>query len=297
MTKKNEVPIRSVVYVRTLGVNIESEMKNFLENIRKKFHVRKRDKVCIKPNLCLMKSPNTGVTTDIRLISAVVDFIKEEWIDDISIVESNANINNIDVTYKALGFEQIASSKGVNLINLSREKTIEVKIDGYYLKKIKVPRILHECDYLISMAKLKTHSFTTISCVLKNQFGCIPGNKVRYHKVISEVIADVNTVFKPNFCFMDGLIALNGSGPIYGQPVPLNLILAGADPVAVDSASARAMGFNPMKIRHIMLSENAGIGSTQYTLNGNLPNMKFNCNTILDKMTSIFLSHTRGRTL
>lgn len=297
MAMKNQGSIRSVVYVRTLGTNVESQTKDFLESVWKRFDTRKKDKICIKPNLCLMKRSNTGVTTDVKLISAVVDFIKGKWSDDINIVESNANINNIEITYKALGFERLASSKGVKLINLSREKTIEVRIDGYYFKKIKVPRILHECDYLISMAKLKTHSFTTISGVLKNQFGCIPGNKARYHKVISEVIADINSVFKPDFSFVDGLVALNGPGPIYGQPIPLKLILAGTDPVSVDSASAWAIGFNPRKIRHIVLSEDAGIGSVQHTLNGNLPDLKFNCSSVLDRVTNVFLSYICGRTL
>lgn len=295
--EKEQTPMKSIVYVRTLGQHPESEMMTFLESVEKEFHVADGGMVCIKPNLCLMKRSNTGVTTDIRLISAMIDFIKKRFTEKISIVESNGEINNIDVTFKALGLRQLASSKKVGLVNLSSEEKVEVKVDGFYLKKMKMPRILEQCDYLISMGKLKTHSFTTMSGILKNQFGCIPGNKAKYHKVISEVIADVNTLLKPDFCVVDGIVALDGFGPIQGQPVPLNMILAGKDPVAVDAASATAMGFDPKKIEHLVLSERAGIGSMEYFLDGTIPDLKFRCKSFLDGLTDIFLSYTQGRKL
>ncbi len=268
-----------------------------MESIEKELRVKQGGMVCIKPNLCLMKNSNTGVTTDIRLISAVIDFIKEKWTDRIKIVESNANINNIDVTYRALGFQDLAFSKKIELVNLSLEEQVEVEIDGFYIKNFKMPKILNDCDYFISVAKLKTHSFTVISGVLKNQFGCIPGNKAKYHKVISEVIADVNRLLTPDFSIVDGLVALEGYGPICGQPIPLSLMLAGADPVAVDSASAKVMGFDPRHIDHILLSKKAGIGSMKYKIDGSMPNFKFNSRSLLDKLTDFFLSRTRGRKL
>lgn len=274
---------------------MEDEMKLFLNSIKDSIHIRNGSLVCIKPNLCLMKKSNTGVTTDIRLVSAVIDFIKDEWNCDVKIVEADANINRIDITYKALGFERLAQDKGVTLVNLSREEKVECKTKGFHLERIKMPKILFDCDYLISMAKLKTHSFATISCNLKNQFGSMPGNKWKYHRVVSKVIADVNSVVKPDFCIVDGLIALNGYGPIFGTPEPMNVVLMGDDPVAVDCACAESMGFNPRRIKHIVLSSRAGVGSMNYVIDGKLPVKKFTCKTILDRSTELFLQYVRGR--
>lgn len=282
----------STVSVRPVKADVESGVRYLLEEIEPLFHINDGYSICIKPNLCLMKRSNTGVTTDPALISAVIDFLRERWDVQISIVESNGNLNTIDITFEALGINKLASSKGTRVVNLSREEKVDVNVDGYYLRHIRLPKILVESDCMLSLAKLKTSTFTTISCVLKNQFGCIPGSKAKFHHAISEVIADINTVLRPDVSLVDGRVALDGPGPITGTPVRAGVIFAGADPVAVDSACAKSMGFNPRRISHIVLSEKAGVGSMKSDLNGEMPRMHFKVNSSIDKLTTLFLTMT-----
>jgi uncharacterized protein (DUF362 family) len=113
------------------------------------------------------------------------------------------------------------------------------------------------------MAKLKTSSVTKITCALKNQFGCMPfKRKLKYHPFLDEVIVDSNLAVQPDFCIVDGIIAMGGAqAPAFGVPVRAETIVAGRDPVAVDTVCAKIMGFNPYVIGHVKKAAASGVGS------------------------------------
>jgi uncharacterized protein (DUF362 family) len=86
--------------------------------------------------------------------------------------------------------------------------------------------------------------------------------KGKYHlKGISKVIVDVNTVLKPALTVIDGFVGMEGSGPIDGTPVQMNLIIAGTDTVATDATASRIMGINPHEIKHIHRAHEKGLGN------------------------------------
>ncbi len=159
----------------------------------------------------------------------------------------------------------------MNLSTTDATKTIEKGI----LKGQKIPDIYND-SYFISLSKLKTHSITKISCVLKNQFGCIPyQRKVRYHKNLDEAIVQANNYFKPNLSIVDGIIALTGAqGPGYGIPINAGIILSSKDPVSCDSLCAKILGFHPFFVKHIKMCQKEKIGSMNYTLSGDVLNPK-----------------------
>jgi uncharacterized protein (DUF362 family) len=99
---------------------------------------------------------------------------------------------------------------------------------------------------------------------MKNMFGLLPTKfKGRYHlKGISNVVVDINTVLRPALTVIDGFVGMEGSGPINGTPVQMNLIIAGTDPVATDATACRVMGFNPYEIKHIRKAYERGIGNS-----------------------------------
>ncbi|MBM3292390.1 DUF362 domain-containing protein, partial [Candidatus Bathyarchaeota archaeon] len=85
--------------------------------------------------------------------------------------------------------------------------------------------------------------------------------KGKYHLIgIDKVIVDINTVLKPVMTVIDGFIGMEGRGPVHGQPVKMNTIIAGFDPVATDSTAARVMGFDPNYISHIRLAQEKKLG-------------------------------------
>jgi hypothetical protein len=109
-----------------------------------------------------------------------------------------------------------------------------------------------EIEYLISVAKLKTHVDERMSCILKNQFGLIPRKqKAFFHPILSEVLCDLNQLYRPDLCIVDGITGMEGFGPTQGSPKSVEAILVGTNSIATDIVAARIMGFEPKQVPHL----------------------------------------------
>jgi uncharacterized protein (DUF362 family) len=228
-------------------------------------------RVMIKPNICLVRGYETGATVDPFLVECLIVWLIDNYsIQEIIIGESDATMLNIDIAFKALGWERMAQKfPMVRLLNLSKDNLVDIPLKGLFFKGLKMSKTYMESDFLISFAKLKTHTFTKITGNMKNLFGANPVKyKAQYHVNIDKVICDLNSVRKPDLCLVDGIIAMEGDGPVAGEPRPAGLILAGNDTVATDHACARVMGFNPNGIAHLVMAKKCGIGSFTYKVVG-----------------------------
>ncbi|MDY6895095.1 MAG: DUF362 domain-containing protein [Thermotogota bacterium] len=269
---------KSIVGIKKVNnLQDESEIKSsifeLLDQMKKrdKIEITKKANLMIKPNICLVKGYETGVSVDPFLVKCLVDWLFENYdIETIIIGEADATELNADIAFKVLGWEdKFKQYKNVRLLNLTKDEYTSVKIDGLYLTDLKMSKSYIQSDFLISFGKLKTHTMTGITCTLKNQYGSNPiKNKAKYHPHLDEVICDLNKVRKPDLCLVDGIIAMEGAGPVSGIPDPLGLLIAGNDAVATDHACAKIMGFNPNKISHLKLAEKQKLGSTSYEIFG-----------------------------
>lgn len=222
-------------------------------------------------------------TTTPMVIEGVLKVIKGSKVvkpEKITVVDTNtAAFMSADVSFEIQGINAMAKRYGAEVINLSNTQFREVELkNGLVLKKLKISKVLLDADSIITLPVMKTHSFSTITGGLKNQWGCIHDLRLNFHMVLNKAIADVNTYFKSKVVFglMDGLFGMEGKGPKTGIPRKIGYLLASSDLVALDSTAAEVMGFDPASIRHIMLSEERGVGSTKKVLVGDpLPHFKF----------------------
>jgi uncharacterized protein (DUF362 family) len=223
-----------------------------------------RDKpIIIKVNLISDKDWRSGATTDPILVEGLISYFKPIN-NNIIVADSDATMTNADKAAESSGIKLICDEFNVPFINLRKVKEkVKVKIlNGEVLSKVTLPKIVFE-SYVISAAKLKTHTETLVTLGLKNMFGLIPEKfKAKYHFLgIGKVVVDVNSVKKPDFTVIDGFIGMEGDGPVNGQPIKMDLVIAGLDPVAVDAVGALVMGFNPNEIFHIKRASEKGLGS------------------------------------
>jgi uncharacterized protein (DUF362 family) len=222
--------------------------------------------ILIKVNLIANRKCDKGVTTDPIVLEALIKSFKEVN-SDMFVIESDSTITNADKAANDCGILDVCERYGVPFVNLRRLKerlTIEIE-EPETLSKITLPKFVLE-GYIISVAKMKTHIDTQVTLGMKNMFGLIPSKyKFRYHFTHSmdKVIVDVNTVIKPALTVIDGFIAMEGQGPIYGNPVKMDLIIAGKDVVATDAVASRVMGFDPRLIYHIRRASEKGLGSIE----------------------------------
>jgi uncharacterized protein (DUF362 family) len=175
----------------------------------------------IKINLCDFRLPETGAVTHPIFLDATLNYLRSNFKDlNIFVVESDASSARPDLLIKWLGFEDTLKKNSAKYVNLSKIESFKKPIHGRHFKEMNVPAVIADADYFISMAKLKTAMLTKITCCLKNQFGCIPySRKIKFHNKLDDIIVDSNLSMKPNFCIVDGIIAMGGTkGPNDGVP-------------------------------------------------------------------------------
>jgi len=225
----------------------------------------------IKPNLCDARTPETGAITHPLFLDAVFHYLRENFENlKIYVIESDATMALADEFVRWLGFVPILKKWNAKFVNLAKTRVIYKKFDGRYFKEFPLPEIFEEADFFITIPKPKTNPISTITCCLKNQFGCLPiVEKNVYHPYLDDVIADVNKAIRPDLCLVDGIVTMGcPQGPSFGVPIPLNAIICSKDPVATDAFVARLMGFNPWFIGHIRKSAASRVGSMKYKVVG-----------------------------
>ena len=220
------------------------------------------ERALIKVNFITTKNWETGATTDPLVVEAIVNRLREYSVE-VFIVESDATTTNADKACVASGMRDMCDRVGVRFINLRHEKEkVELMVPNpMTLDTIKVPKIVTE-SAIINAAKLKTHTETGVTLGMKNMFGLLPDKfKGKYHmRGMDKVIIDINTVLKPAFTVIDGFMGMEGRGPVNGNPVKMDTIIAGTDPVATDATATRVMGIDPQTIEHIKWGHERGLG-------------------------------------
>jgi uncharacterized protein (DUF362 family) len=142
-------------------------------------------------------------------------------------------------------------------LNIDDVELVALKTHASRLKELYLPKAVRHADFLVSMPKLKTHHWTGVTLSLKNMFGAVPGacygwpKNVLHWAGIERSILDINAAIRPDFAIVDGIIGMEGNGPIQGTIKPAGVLILGDDPVAVDATCARVMCLKPEQIKHI----------------------------------------------
>lgn len=221
------------------------------------------DTVLIKPNIVVAQSPESGAITDPRVCQAMVNMVREIGARAI-IVESSAVGVDTEKSIQAAGYGKLRQ-EGIEVIDLKKEETTKVLVPkGKSLKEVFLSKIVVNAKAIISVPSMKTHDQALVTLSLKNMKGVLPDTfKRKFHTTfgVFQGVADLMTVVKPALAVVDGIIAQEGLGPIFGIPVEMDLIIAGKDPVAVDAVTSVVMGFQPQEDGVIDTAAKSGIGT------------------------------------
>jgi uncharacterized protein (DUF362 family) len=220
----------------------------------------------LKPNICTGNDHTGYANVKVGAVEALLDRILEENGDvEVRIVESDSMSKYADEAFERYGYRDYVDrlrGRGVDisLHNLSKSSLTRIDYDGYYFKQPELPSPLADAGSFVSVALAKTHSLTWVTGALKNLFGFLPRKDQNfYHPDIHEVILDLNRMFRSGLCLIDGRVGLEGV--ISGNFREMGCLILGRNPVSVDATMARAIGFDPKKIRHIVEAAEHGLGS------------------------------------
>ena len=164
-----------------------------------------------------------------------------------------------EAAFENNGVYTLASELGLEVLNLSKDVLVEMPDPR--LKGFGMARSWLEADAFVTLPVLKTHATTVFTGALKNQWGCIPRyDRILLHKHLHELIGQVNAIRPVTLALMDGLVGMQGRGPINGYPISLNVLLASRDPVALDATAMRLIGLSPRTSQHVVHAERIGLG-------------------------------------
>ncbi len=249
--------------------------------------VKPGDTVVVKPNATWPISADAGVTTDPRIIEAMVRLVKNSTkAREVILVERTAVGGDTMEALKATGILDAALRGGIDrIVPLEKESKIPVTIPRakVLVKPVHLPKLILDADVLIYLPKMKTHKQTVVSLTMKLSHGLLNySDIIRSHRTdLEQKFVDLLAVVKPDLSVIDGIYAMHGQGP--GSPYEgdlmkdRNLVVTGVDPVAVDSVATATMGFEPMHdVGMIRGATLEGLGE------GNLDNILVRGETIED---------------
>lgn len=218
--------------------------------------------VIIKPNLVAPVAPERGATTDPRVCKSLADQVRELGGRAI-IAESSAIGGDTEEAIRVCGYEPLRA-QGYEVLDLKKEKLVTVPVPrGTVLKELKLPEVVVRADAIISVPKMKTHDQALATLAIKNMKGLLPDTlKKQFHTTfgVFRAMADLNSVVKPAFSVVDGIIAQEGLGPVFGSPIEMDLLVAGRDPVAVDTVAGLIMGIEPAGMETSTYASQLGLG-------------------------------------
>jgi len=262
-----------VSIVRVEDDQIEAAVKeavNLLGGIEK--FVGHEGSYLIKPNLFTTRTADEGATTDMRIVLALADMVKETGaMSVVGECPAMASYARPDIVFDGLGVRRLCEDAGVEVRVLDRDRPVRVESPrDVVVREFWFPEFALRCDGIINVPKLKTHTLTMLTCAVKNLFGLQQGGSKADHHVrtkndprrFSHLLLDLYEAIRPQVRLnvVDAIVGMEGEGPTTGDPVNLGLIIAGEDAVAVDMVASAVICWDPLDAGTNFLAAERGIG-------------------------------------
>lgn len=231
--------------------------------------VRPGERIVLKANLLRAAPPESAICTHPAVVEAVARLVKEAGGTPVicdspgGALHKEAVLRNL---YEKTGMAAAAAAAGAELSMDSSTRTVSLP-EGKVLRQAEIITPVAEADGVIDLCKMKTHVLMSMTGAVKNLFGVIPGlSKVGYHathpdhETFADVLLDLTGYVKPRLSLMDGILAMEGDGPgSSGTPRQAGLLLASANPLALDTAAGAIMNLPRQDNPVLLAAERRGL--------------------------------------
>jgi uncharacterized protein (DUF362 family) len=252
---------------------VEKYDDDLLAVIKKQFehfrtHVPMNGKrVVLKPNLVEWHRDKV-INTDPRFVSAVIELCKSEGASEIIVAEGPGHWRNVEFLVEESGMGEVLRKHGVRFVDLNHDEPVKVMNLGRLtgLEYLYLTRTVTSADVFISLPKLKMHHWAGVTLSLKNLFGTLPGicygwpkNELHWRGIPNSII-DIALTQSPHLAIVDGIVGMEGDGPLNGKARHMGAIVMGVDLVAVDATCCRMIGMPPERMPTLMLGAQKKLG-------------------------------------
>jgi uncharacterized protein (DUF362 family) len=217
-------------------------------------------RVVLKPNL-VEYDPQGVINTHPAVVAAAIDAFRSLGARQVVVAEGPGHRRDTEYLLTASGLYDQLKDRDMGLTDLNQDDVQRHRLLSHYtkLKHIYLPATIMDTDLLVSMPKMKTHHWVGVTLSLKNMFGIMPGSvygwpkNVLHWSGIEKSIVDINSSLPvPQFAIVDGIVGMEGNGPIQGQAKSAGVLVFGQDMVAVDATASRLMGVDPQAVGYLV---------------------------------------------
>ncbi len=216
-------------------------------------------RVLLKPNLVETTAGAGHINTHPEVVRAAAKALRALGAAEVLVGEGPGHRRDTILVLEESGLAQILVDEKLRFVDLNRQRGFAVANAGQRsgLLRLTLPVVLAEIDWIVSLAKLKTHHWAGATLAMKNLFGLMPGSyygwpkNVLHYAGLQESILDINATVRPQVAIVDGIVGMEGDGPIMGTPKPAGVLVVGTNLPAVDASAARIMGLDPARIRYL----------------------------------------------
>ncbi|HXJ43598.1 MAG TPA: DUF362 domain-containing protein, partial [Bryobacteraceae bacterium] len=218
-------------------------------------------RVVLKPNL-VEYDVHTVINTHPMVVHATYEAFRKLGAAQVKIAEGPGHRRGTLDLANAAGYFSTVPGFEDAFTDLNTDNIVKRDIPNPVSKltSLYLPQTVLDCDLLVSIPKMKTHHWAGATLSMKNLFGVVPGavygwpKNVLHWAGIPESIVDLHHLFPGQFALVDGIVGMEGNGPIQGSPKNAGVLVAGNDVAAVDATCCRVMGIDPKQIPYLQLA-------------------------------------------
>lgn len=216
-------------------------------------------RVLLKPNLVEPNRAHSHINTHPLLVRAAAETFLRLGATSVTVAEGAGHVRDALLVLEESGLAEVLVEDRIPFVDLNNDSFFSVPNRGRFTKldTLILPASLRQADLVVSMPKLKTHHWTGVTLSMKNLFGLMPGSvygwpkNVFHQEGIHHSIVDIAASVPVHLAIVDGIVGMEGDGPILGTPRKAGVIVVGRNLAAVDATCARLMGVDPSKIPYL----------------------------------------------
>ena len=216
-------------------------------------------RILLKPNLVETSRGAPHINTHPLVLRGAIEAFLSLGAAKVMVAEGPGHRRDTLAVYEESGLADVLTEDHIKFHDLNYITGYTVQNLGQQskLKSLTFPALFKETDWIVSVAKMKTHHWAGATLSMKNLFGVMPGiyygwpKNVLHHAGIENSILDINATLKPQFAIVDGIVGMEGDGPIMGDPKKAGVLVMGRNLPAVDATCCRVMGIDPHKIPYL----------------------------------------------
>jgi uncharacterized protein (DUF362 family) len=224
-------------------------------------------RVVLKPNLVEFHRERV-INTHPKFVGAVIDLFRREGASEVIVAEGPGHWRNAQFLVNESGLGDELRARGVRFVDVNHDEPVKVTNVGRTtgLEFLYLSKTIAEADVFVSLPKLKTHHWAGATLSLKNLFGILPGicygwpkNELHWRGIPNSIV-DIALTHTPHLAIIDGIVGMEGDGPLAGTAKHVGAVVMGVDPLAVDATGCRLMGLPPERLPTLRLAEQKRLG-------------------------------------